>query len=107
MLRNNKLKRMRTANLMGTGSTKTVVELSMNDLREVVGDVLREERAKAAEEAKKAQTVDIYTRKEVAELLNVSFATLNRWEKIGYLKPVRAGRKVHYLKSDIQNLISK
>lgn len=98
---------MSTKNLIGTGSTKTVVELSMNDLRTVVGDMLREERAKAAEEAKKAQTVEIYTRKEVAELLNVSLSNLSRWDKIGYLKPVKAGRKAHYLKSDIQNLISK
>lgn len=98
---------MTTTNLAAASNTKTVVELSMNDLRAVVGDVLREERAKAAEEAKKAQEVQMYSRLEVAKLLNVSFATLNRWEKTGYLIPVRAGRKVHYLKSDIQNLISK
>lgn len=98
---------MTATTLAGASNTKTVVELSMNDLQAVVGDVLREERAKAAEEAKKAETLQIYSRLEVAKLLNVSFATLNRWEKTGYLVPVRAGRKVYYLKADIQNLISK
>ena len=93
--------------LGGATNTKTVVELSLNDLREVIGDVFREERAKEAKETHKAGAVEIYSRKEVARLLNVSFATLNRWEKCGYLTPVRAGRKVHYLKSDIQGLILK
>lgn len=99
---------MVTENEVGAGSTKTVVELSIKDLRTVVSDIMKEERTKATEEAKRTkQGVEIYTRSEVAHLLNVSYPTLHRWNKIGYLIPVKAGRKVHYLKSDVENLLTK
>ncbi len=96
-----------SSNYSGVQNTKTVVELSMSDLKKVVSDTLREERERIAEEAKKANEIDILSRAEVCKILSVSFATLNRWEKTGYLIPVRAGRKVHYLKDDVKRLISK
>ncbi len=42
---------------------------------------------------------------EAASTLNVSSVTMWRWAKIGYLKPVKAGRKVHYWQSAIENLL--
>lgn len=93
--------------LSGQTKSRTIVELSIDDLRSVVGDVLREERQKATEEARKGNTPDILSRREVCKLLNVGFSTLWRWEKTGYLIPVKAGRKVYYLKKDVDNLISK
>ena len=99
---------MSVSNLLNSPTkSRTVIELSIDDLRSVVGDVLREERQKAAEEARKGNTPDILSRREVCKLLNVGFSTLWRWEKIGYLIPVKAGRKVHYLKTDVDKLISK
>ena len=42
---------------------------------------------------------------EAASILKVSSVTLWRWAKMGYLKPVKAGRKVHYWQSAIDNLL--
>lgn len=42
--------------------------------------------------------------KEVAETLNVSRCTLNRWNKDGYLTPIKIGRKVFYRQNDINKI---
>ena len=44
---------------------------------------------------------------EAAGMLDVSNVTLWRWAKMGYLKPVKAGRKVHYWQSAIYNLLKQ
>lgn len=41
---------------------------------------------------------------EVQQLLNVSATTLWRWDKTGYLKSVRVGRKAYYRQSDIERI---
>ena len=47
----------------------------------------------------------IYPLKKVAEILSICRSTLYYWEKKGYLKPVRIGRKLYYKHSDIVKLI--
>ena len=42
--------------------------------------------------------------KEVAETLNVSRCTLNRWNKDGYLVPIKIGGKVFYRQNDINEI---
>lgn len=42
---------------------------------------------------------------EVASELGVSKNTLWRWDKIGYLSPVRVGRKPLYRRSDIDCIL--
>lgn len=44
---------------------------------------------------------------EAAAILRVTSVTLWRWAKMGYLKPVKAGRKVHYWQSAIDNLLKQ
>ena len=46
-----------------------------------------------------------YTRKEVAEMLNVSYVTLNKWNKANKLKASGIGGRVLYRASDIENAI--
>lgn len=41
---------------------------------------------------------------EVAKTLNVSRSTLNRWNKDGYLIPIKIGRKVFYRQNDINEI---
>lgn len=48
-----------------------------------------------------------YTIKQVAEIFSVDRTTLYRWEKIGYLTPIKAGGVVRYRKSDIDELFNK
>lgn len=45
------------------------------------------------------------THKEVAEMLGVSTNTLWRWNKSGYLRSTKCGRKPFYKKSDIDKLM--
>lgn len=42
---------------------------------------------------------------EVARVFDVTKNTLWRWDKIGYLKPVRCGRRLHYKRSDVTKLL--
>lgn len=46
----------------------------------------------------------LLTKQQVMELLGVSSTTLWLWERKGYLKPVKIGRKVFYSPKDIDNL---
>ena len=86
--------------------SKTIIELSIDDLKTVVGDVIKEERLKAAEEARQKETIAFLSRYEVCKLLGVSRSTLYTWDKSGYLKSVKFGRKVLYAKKDVENLMS-
>jgi hypothetical protein len=45
------------------------------------------------------------TRAEVSKMLNVSFVTLNKWNKTGRLKAVGIGGRVLYRQNDIDNAI--
>ena len=45
------------------------------------------------------------SRAEVSKMLNVSFVTLNKWNKSGRLKAVGIGGRVLYRQSDIDNAI--
>ena len=48
---------------------------------------------------------DRVTPDEVAGVFDVTKNTLWRWDKIGYLKPVRCGRRLHYKRSDVTKLL--
>jgi hypothetical protein len=45
------------------------------------------------------------SRKEVSKMLNVSFVTLNKWNKSGKHKAVGIGGRVLYRQEDIDNAI--
>ena len=45
------------------------------------------------------------TRKEVSKMLNVSYVTLNKWNRIGRLKAFGIGGRVLYREEDINNAI--
>ena len=42
---------------------------------------------------------------EVAKMLGASKSTLWRWNKSGYFRNIKCGRKSFYKKSDVENLI--
>lgn len=54
---------------------------------------------------KPIQTKPYLSRAEVSKMLNVSFVTLNKWNKSGKLKAVGIGGRVLYRQSDIDNAI--
>lgn len=65
-----------------------------NMIHEAVEDALMKQSARSAS--------TLLTRDATAKRLGVDVSTLWRWDKSGYLKPVRIGRSVHYRLSDIE-----
>lgn len=49
----------------------------------------------------------LLTRAEVAERLQVTVRTLERWEDDGVLTPIRLGRNVRYRPEDVEAFIAK
>jgi len=47
------------------------------------------------------------TKKEVAKLLKVSICTVNNYSKAGYLRPLGIGRRVLFLRSDVENSLTE
>ena len=47
----------------------------------------------------------LLTRKEVVIGLSVSLFTLHKWEKSGYLVPIKVGKRVYYHREDIRKII--
>lgn len=50
---------------------------------------------------------DFYTRKEVSELLNISYSSLFNWNRDGILLSRKIGNRVYYLKSDVISKLSQ
>ncbi|MCG1035215.1 helix-turn-helix domain-containing protein [Polaribacter sargassicola] len=71
-----------------------------SDLNDIKRDL---ENLKTHFQPKKPQTY--LSRAEVSKMLNVSFVTLNKWNKSGRLKAVGIGGRVLYRQSDIDNAI--
>lgn len=47
------------------------------------------------------------TREEATKIFNRSYSTLLRWEKDGYLVPVKIGKAPLYKMSDIKNVLNQ
>ena len=45
------------------------------------------------------------SRKDVSELLGISFPTIHEWGKLGILKPYKIGTRVRYRQSDIEETL--
>ena len=52
----------------------------------------------------KADNTELIPKAEVKQLLGVGERALWNWNKTGYLKIVKVGKKVYYRKSDIEKL---
>ena len=90
--------------LLENGETSRItIQLSGEDLM-VLFRLLRED-AEIRSQAEEGTTDTLLTKKEVMEMLGVCDTTLWLWAKNNYLKPVKAGRKVLYRKSDVQRFL--
>lgn len=87
---------MNVQELMNTGANVQIV-INALDLKEAF--------LQWADELKQSvqikQEEKYWTVKETAQRLAVDVSTLWRWDKQGYLVPVKLGRKVLYKESDI------
>ena len=91
---------MNISEISKLGANNIQVIVSLADLNEFFEEKISEAVAsRGQEKEEKYLSVD-----EVCEALKVSSNTLWRWNKNGYLKPNKVGRKSVYLLSDIDRL---
>jgi len=86
------------------GLPNVTIAVNPDDLQEFALYVIK----KVSEELVKAkETVEekYLTSDETAKMLGVSTNTLWRWNKIGYLRHVKVGRKSLYLLSEVEKLL--
>lgn len=81
--------------------------ITEEQLKQMITNAILEAKEQAEEERKNAEEVAAMSRNEAAAKLRVSVHTLWRWARDGYLVPKRIGRRVLYLKSDIDKIIQK
>lgn len=72
--------------------------VSASDLETVIKNIVTETMGEIAAASKDAKLTRIATLKRLGK----SEATLWRWERSGYLKPIRQGKEVFYRESDIR-----
>ncbi len=88
---------------MMKGGANIQIVCTLADLKEVFNEWQDERDAmKPAPKEDRLLSAD-----EAAKQLNVTAVTLWRWGKMGYLKPIKAGRKVHYWQSSIENFLKE
>ena len=91
---------------------KNGVEFTLNvkssDLMEFGRYLIETAQEEATERVRKSKEDALLTIEEAMALLKVkNRATLWRWEKRGYLSPIRSGKRCLYRKSDIEHLLTK
>ena len=92
-------------------SAKNVIQIEYLDSERILSEFrkLNEQMLMLTKKLKFSDKEDntklVYTRKEVKEMLGVSYPTLNSWAKKGILKPSRLGSRVLYKAEDIEKAL--
>lgn len=74
--------------------------ISLSDLRAIMRECITE--ARAGQEPKQDELI---TSKEVQKLFNITPVTLWKWNKRGYLNPIKiGGKKLYYKRADVEKL---
>ena len=94
-------KEMNIVQMMQSGANVQIV-VSLADLKEIFNQWQDERDANQPKKEDVKLTADA-----AAMQLGVTKISLWRWAKLGYLTPVKAGRKVFYWQSDIDKLLKK
>lgn len=84
-----------------------IIQVSASDLKEVIKNLYAEEAQRTREALEANREKPTLTRKQTAKQLGVTLSTLWRWEKSGYLKPVKIGSKVMYRPTDVEEMLTK
>jgi len=81
------------------------VSIKLSELVEA-NSLLIQETKRELEQLITDQNTETYpSREKVMELLDVSSATLWRWDKMGYLHPLNVGGKRRYRMSDVRRIL--
>ena len=78
------------------------LEELVSEIKAIVNEVIQSSDFNKPHESDK-----IFTRTETSELLNVSFVTLNKWNRLGVLPAYSVGTRVYYKSTDVQNAMKR
>lgn len=93
-------------NLIESGQTNLIIQVRGEDLLKFTEDVMERAAENERNRIENEREREILIPKEkVMSMLDVCSTTLWNWEKDSYLVPVKAGRKVMYRKTDIDELL--
>lgn len=93
---------MSLKNFLESGANVSFTITAM-DLKEFLFEVAEEQAQ--TKSTVPAQLEKYLTAQETAEKLGVDVSTLWRWDKTGYLKKIKVGRKIQYRESDVLKLM--
>ena len=93
---------MNLKDLLSVGAN-VAITITPTDLKEFALYLIDEYQAARNQETKPETYL---TPDDVASELGVSTNTLWRWQRIGYLMPVKVGRKSLYKRSEVDSLLS-
>lgn len=89
-----------------TTATQVAYTISADDLRSLMSSVIEETIEKTITAQRKAMEPDVVwlSIEQVSQRLNVTPATLWRWNKEGYLTNYKFGARVRYKLSDVERI---
>lgn len=93
-------------NTIAEGAPGVMLVVSAADLKAAVVEMCKSHETEKQRALKANRELPTLTREQAAKALNVTFSTLWRWAKIGYLTPVKIGTKVLYRASDIDAMLN-
>lgn len=77
------------------------------ELVTIIQEAIKAELANTTPKKETEQVNKLYTRKEVAQMLNISLPTLDERTKDGTITAYRLGRNVRYKHDDVQNALQE
>lgn len=90
-----------------TTNINPIYQVKASDLRLIIAEMYHAEQERTRQAIEAQREKPSMTRRQAAEALNVTFATLWRWAKDGYLVPVKIGNKVLYRATDVEAILHK
>jgi len=82
-----------------------IVSITLGDLMEANQMLIADTRRELEQIVTDANTETYPSRDKVMEMLDISSATLWRWQKTGYLMPINVGGKRRYRMSDVKKIL--
>mgnify|MGYP000615039118 FL=1 len=89
------------------GNTFNLVGLTIDELKNLVGQVIKTEFDAVKKHLQPKQPNDYLTRKEVSEMLKIDISSVHNWSKRGILIPHQIGNRVYYKLQEVENAIVK
>lgn len=74
------------------------IQTTPQELNELIRNAVRDEIKNLPQEEERKEA---YTKKEVKDLFKTTFPTLDRWNKLGYLKSFKIHGRVYYNAKEI------